>query len=65
MKYKLHDEIKDSFPIPNLLTDDCIKRLNLLFGMHITKEPKGIKVNLPEETRFKFFDRLMRKNQTL
>jgi hypothetical protein len=71
LKYKFHKEITedDSFKIVNLLSPENLERINFL--LKAINEPTHsrvntpAKVNLPEETRFKFFDRLMRKNQTI
>ena len=61
MKYKIHTEIKDSYPLGSLLSNDSIDNLNKVFGTHYTRDQvnKRIKV-LRRQEKFKFWDKLMR-----
>jgi hypothetical protein len=69
MKYKTNNEIKEGFPIVSLLpigTIEELKRLCVKNNWQFTAgKPLLEKINLPEEENFKFYDRLMKKNQTL
>lgn len=58
MKYGKLTEVKNIYPIPCLLSDDCIKRLELLFGIHISRQQQS-NVNLPEEVKHRFYKKLM------
>lgn len=62
MKYKTHTEIKDSFLLVNMLSEESIDNLNKRFGTHITKAgvKKQVRIQRKEE-KFSFFDKLMRQ----
>ncbi|MCL5073961.1 MAG: hypothetical protein M1308_24175 [Actinobacteria bacterium] len=71
MKYKLHKQITedDGFKIVNLLSSENLERINFLLeaiGEPIHSRLKtSAKVILPEEAEFKFYDTMMKKNQTI
>ncbi len=62
MKYriKIKGEIKNSFPLVNLLSDDTIANLNKRFGTHITKQiTSQIKIRRKDKS-FEWWNRLIR-----
>ena len=62
MKSKTHTEIKDSFLLVNMLSEECIASLNKRFGTHITKAgvKKQVRIQRKQE-KFGFWDKLMRR----
>jgi len=71
MKYKSHKEIteNDGFEIVNLISRGNLERINFLLKAigeppH-TRNKKIERVNLPEEAEFKYYDNMMKKNQTI
>ena len=68
MTHLIHSQAKDNYPLIALISNDCIARLNKLFNTHYTKGAVTqitVKRDKAKEDNTKFFDRLMRKNQTL
>lgn len=62
----IHSQAKDNYPLIALISNDCIARLNKRFDTHYTKGPvMPITVKREKKDNTKFFDRLMRRNQTL
>ncbi len=60
MKYRLHHEIKDSFQMISLISDNGIASLNKLFDTHYTRQlvKKQIRIKRKEE-KFSFWKKLM------
>jgi len=65
MKYKTRTEIKDSFEIISLIDDKTLDRLNDKFGMKFVRYRKLTKINIPEETEFKFYKEISESNKGL
>lgn len=64
----IHSQAKDNYPLIALISPDCIARLNKIFNTNYHKGavmPVTVKRDKVKEDNTKFFDRLMRKNQTL
>jgi hypothetical protein len=65
----IHSQAKDCYPLIALINQEAIARLNKIFDTHYTKgavmEVTVSTVKKDKEDNTKFFDRLMRKNQTL
>ena len=64
----IHSQAKDSYPLIALISSEAIARLNKLFDTHYHKGAVmavTVKRDKVKEDNTKFFDKLMRKNQTL
>jgi len=68
MTHLFHNNTKDNYPLIALISQEGIARLNKLFNTHYTKGAVTtitVKRDKKAEDNTKFFDRLMRRNQTL
>ena len=64
----IHSQAKDCYPLIALINQETIARLNKLFDTHYYKGPVmevTVKREKAKDDNTKFFDRLMRKNQTI
>ena len=64
----MHSQAKDCYPLIALINQEAIARLNKIFDTHYHKGavmPVTVKRDKAKEDNTKFFDRLMRKNQTI
>jgi len=64
----IHSQAKDIYPLIALISQDCIARLNKRFNTHYHKGSVmevTVKRGKKAEGNTKFFDRLMRRNQTI
>ena len=64
----IHSQAKDCYPLIALISPETIARLNKIFNTHYHKGPVmavTVKRDKKAEDNTKFFDRLMRRNQTL
>ena len=64
----IHSQAKDIYPLIALIKPEAIARLNKLFNTHYRKGlvmQVTVKRDKKAEDNTKFFDRLMRKNQTI
>ena len=50
---------KDNYLFINLLSDKSLDKLNDILGTNYKRHQTSQKIDIPEETRFKFFKRLM------
>lgn len=62
MKYKIN-KTESVFPIPSLLSPECIRGLTLKFGIRITKEIKTFTTITKEDKEYGFWDKLIRTNR--
>ena len=64
----IHSHAKDIYPFIALISQEDIARLNAVFNTHYRKGPVmevTVKRDKAKKYNTKFFDRLMRKNQTI
>jgi len=64
----IHSQAKDCYPFIALLSQEDIAKINKLHNTHYRKGPVmevTVKRDKKAEDNTKFFDRLMRKNQTI
>ena len=64
----IHSQAKDIYPLIALINQETIARLNRLFNTHYHKGPVmevTVKRDKKAEDNTRFFDKLMRRNQTI